>query len=99
MSGRLDAVVEAFTSNISAYDPGPGEGDDFDRFMKGLPNVYEEFGKSIKTASEHFKANPSINHHVTEMLDELANATSGIAQAAEETLNSHASNHGLWIGG
>jgi len=99
MNGRLDAVVEAFKSNISNYDPGPGEGADFDQLMKGLPSVYEEFGKSIKEMSEHFKANPSINHHVTDLLDELANTTSGIAHAAEETMNSHATNHGLWIGG
>jgi hypothetical protein len=98
MSGRLDAVVEAFTSNIASYDPGPGDGEDFDQFMRGLPGVFDSLGQAIKSAAEHFKGNPSINDKVTETMDELANAASGISKAADETLQSHAANHGLWIG-
>jgi|HubBroStandDraft_2_1064218.scaffolds.fasta_scaffold857163_2 hypothetical protein len=83
-SARAEALKDAIQTHLTPFDPAGEGGVATAGLLASLPDVYDEFGKSLRTIADRMGDGP-FERAAQEILHELAAATSGMRDKAAES--------------
>lgn len=90
----LTAVTDAIKTHIGGFRPTSGI--QLDQFFTDLPGAMRDLGAAFSDAAEGMTSE-HIHPAVIDMLRELAQTMTGVADVADQTYQTHRSEHALWL--
>lgn len=86
-----EAAAEAIEQHIGGFEPQDGE--EFDRFLAGLPRLYQSMGSALDRLAARFGEELPVDASVHDHIREMAATTAGLSEFADEAYRLHRAAH------